>query len=172
MHDETLLPEKPEQPGGEIILYPTEDGRTRIQVRMEGETVWLTIAQMAELFQVDKSGISRHLNNVHDMGGLFHEATVAKFATVRVEDERSVQRELEYYNLNAIISAGSRQLNSSILPRLRSATPSSHLRGHAILLAPSPNGRTSRPLRKLRRPSIQNREHKDFCVPHRISIIR
>ena len=98
----------PEQPGGEIILYQTEDGRTRIQVRMEDETVWLTIAQMAELFQVDKSGISRHLKNVYDTGELLPEATVAKFATVRMEGDRSVQRELEYYNLDAIISVGYR----------------------------------------------------------------
>ena len=82
MYDEALLLEKLEQPGGEIILYQTEDGRTRIQVRMDDETVWLTIAQMAELFQVDKSGISRHLKNVYDTGELLPEATVAKFATV------------------------------------------------------------------------------------------
>jgi hypothetical protein len=99
---------RPEQPGGEIILYQTEDGRARIQVRLEDETVWLTIAQMAELFQVDKSGISRHLKNVYDTGELLPEATVAKFATVRMEGERSVQRELEYYNLDAIISVGYR----------------------------------------------------------------
>ena len=98
----------PKQPGGEIILYQTEDGRTRIQVRMKDETVWLTIAQMAELFQVDKSGISRHLKNVYDTGELRPEATVAKFATVRKEGGRSVQRELEYYNLDAIISVGYR----------------------------------------------------------------
>lgn len=98
----------PEQPCGEIILYQTEDGRTRIQVRMGDETVWLTIAQMAELFQVDKSGISRHLKNVYDTGELLPEATVAKFATVRMEGDRSVQRELEYYNLDAIISVGYR----------------------------------------------------------------
>jgi len=108
MYDEASLLEKLEQPGGEIILYQTEDGRTRIQVRMEDETVWLTIAQMAELFQVDKSGISRHLKNVYDTGELLPEATVAKFATVRMEGERSVQRELEYYNLDAIISVGYR----------------------------------------------------------------
>lgn len=75
MYDVALLPEKLEQPGGEIILYQTEDGRTRIQVRIEDETVWLTIAQMAELFQVDKSGISRHLKNVYDTGELLPEAT-------------------------------------------------------------------------------------------------
>ncbi len=98
----------PEQPGGEIILYRTEDGRTRIQVRMEDETVWLTIAQMVELVQVDKSGISRHLKNVCNTGELISGATVAKFATVRMEGGRSVQRELEYYNLDAIISVGYR----------------------------------------------------------------
>jgi len=98
----------PEQPGGEILLYQTEDGRTRIRVRMGGETVWLTIAQMAELFQVNKSGISRHLKNIYSTGELRPEATVAKFATVQMEGNRSVQRELEYYNLDAVISVGYR----------------------------------------------------------------
>ena len=92
----------------ELILYQTEDGKTRIEVRLQGETVWLTLSQMAELFQVDKSGISRHLKNIYETGELRPEATIANFATVQQEGSRSVQRALEYYSLDAIISVGYR----------------------------------------------------------------
>ncbi len=92
----------------ELILYRTEDGKIRIEVRLQGETVWLTLGQMAELFQVDKSGISRHLANIYETGELRPEATIANFATVQQEGSRSVRRELEYYNLDAIISVGYR----------------------------------------------------------------
>ena len=96
------------QPASEIILYQTEDGRSRIEVRLENETVWLTINQMSELFQVDKSGISRHLKDIYETGELQREATVAKYATVQKEGVRTVSRDLEYYNLDAIISLGYR----------------------------------------------------------------
>ena len=92
----------------EFLLYQTEDGRIRIETRMQDETVWLTMNQMAELFGVDKSGISRHLKSVYETGELDRGATVAKFATVQGEGNRSVTRELEYYNLDAIISVGYR----------------------------------------------------------------
>lgn len=92
----------------ELILYQTEDGKTRIEVRLHGETVWLTLSQMAELFQVDKSGISRHLKNIYETGELRTEATIANIATVQQEGSRSVQRALEYYSLDAIISVGYR----------------------------------------------------------------
>ena len=92
----------------EILLYTTEDGRVRIETRMENETVWLTINQMSELFQVDKSGISRHLKNIYETGELNRTSTVAKFATVQNEGKRQVTREIEYYNLDAIISVGYR----------------------------------------------------------------
>jgi hypothetical protein len=101
-------PNRAQALGSEIVLYEAEDGSTRIEVRLEKETVWLTINQMAELFQVDKSGISRHLNKIYESGELQREATVAKYATVQKEGERSVSRELEYYNLDAIISVGYR----------------------------------------------------------------
>lgn len=92
----------------EFLLYRTEDGRVRIQTRLENETVWLSINQMAELFQVDKSGISRHLANVYESGELVREATVAKFATAQREGTREVTRQVEHYNLDAIISVGYR----------------------------------------------------------------
>lgn len=92
----------------EFLLYRTEDGRVSIQARLQDETVWLSINQMSELFGVDKSGVSRHLKNIYESGELRQEATVAKFATVQDEGGRSVSRELEYYNLDAIISVGYR----------------------------------------------------------------
>jgi len=92
----------------ELILYQTEDGKTRIEVRLQDETVWLSLNQMAELFQVDKSGISRHLKNIYETGELWPEATIANFATVQQEGSRSIQRAIEYYNLDAIISVGYR----------------------------------------------------------------
>lgn len=92
----------------EFLLYRTEDGKVSIQTRMQDETVWLTLQQMSELFQVDKSGISRHLKNIFESGELVQESTVANFATVQDEGGRSVSRKLEYYNLDAIISVGYR----------------------------------------------------------------
>ena len=79
----------PKESGGEFLLYQAEDGRPRIEVRLQGETVWLTINQMAELFHVDKSGISRHLKNIYESGELELAATVAKFATVQTEGSPS-----------------------------------------------------------------------------------
>jgi hypothetical protein len=94
--------------GTELLLYQSEDGQTRIEVRLVGETLWLTQNLMAELFQVDKSGISRHLENIYETGELAREATVARFATVQQEGSRQVSRDLEHYNLDAIISVGYR----------------------------------------------------------------
>lgn len=93
---------------GEIIMYQTDDGISKINVNMYDETVWLSLDQMAELFQRDKSTISRHIKNVFEDGELIRESTVAKFATVQIEGEREVERELDYYNLDVIISVGYR----------------------------------------------------------------
>ena len=107
--DKTTGPPAPGPGGGtELLLYQTEDGQTRIEVRLVGETLWLTQNQMAELFQVDKSGISRHLDNIYETGELSREATVARYATVQQEGNRQVSRDLECYNLDAIISVGYR----------------------------------------------------------------
>ena len=84
---------KPE-PDSDLILYLTEDGRTRLQVRLEGETVWLSLNQMADLFQRDKSVISRHIKNVFDEGKLVPEGTVAKSATVQTEGGKQVTTRL------------------------------------------------------------------------------
>ena len=95
-------------PDSDLILYQTEDGRTRLQVRLEGETVWLSLNQMADLFQRDKSVISRHIKNVFEEGELSAESTVAKSATVQTEGGKQVTREIEFYNLDVIISVGYR----------------------------------------------------------------
>ena len=93
---------------GQILLYQTPDGESRIEVRLQDETVWLSLDQMAELFQRNKSTISRHIKNVFEEGELQSEATVAFFATVQTEGKRKVERDIAYYNLDMIISVGYR----------------------------------------------------------------
>ena len=101
------LPSSPDN-SGDVLLYQTEDGETRIEARMVNESVWLTQAQMSDLFQKDKRTISEHIQNIFEEGELSEAATVRKFRTVRIEGERSVSRDLEYYNLDVIISVGYR----------------------------------------------------------------
>ena len=91
-----------------IVIYQTEDGRTQIDVRMENETVWLTQAQMAELFQTDRTSIVRHINNIYRVEELERESTCAKFAQVQIEGKRTVKRAIPYFNLDMIISVGYR----------------------------------------------------------------
>ncbi|MBK8118667.1 MAG: virulence RhuM family protein [Sulfuritalea sp.] len=93
---------------GEFLLYTTEDGVAKLEVRMVDETVWLSLTQMAELFQRDKSVISRHIKNIYEEGELAPQATVANFATVQREGARAVEREVTHYNLDVIISVGYR----------------------------------------------------------------
>ena len=93
---------------GEIILYQTEDGLTKIDVRFEDETVWLTQQQMAELFQSSRSNIVEHIQHIYEEGELDEAATCRKFRQVRTEGNRQVTRELPYYNLDMIISLGYR----------------------------------------------------------------
>ena len=91
-----------------IIIYTTEDGLSKIETTFDGDTVWLSIDQMAELFQRDKSTISRHIKNIYSEEELAQEATVAYFATVQNEGNRQVERNICYYNLDVIISVGYR----------------------------------------------------------------
>ena len=93
---------------GEIVIYQTEDGITKLSVNLQDETVWLSLEQMAELFQRDKSTISRHIKNVFGERELRQASTVANFATVQKEGGREVVRNIEYYNLDVIISVGYR----------------------------------------------------------------
>jgi hypothetical protein len=94
--------------GSELILYQTEDGRTRIQCRFEEGNVWLTQALMAELYQVAVPTVNEHLKGIYDEGELPREATVRKFRIVRSEGVRQVARELEHYSLAAILAVGYR----------------------------------------------------------------
>lgn len=91
-----------------IIIFKTDDEQIKVDVRFYNESVWLTIDQMAALFERDKSTISRHIKNVYSEKELQPEATVAKFATVQTEGVREVERNLDYYNLDVIISVGYR----------------------------------------------------------------
>ena len=93
---------------GQIILYQTQGGEAKIEVRLANETVWLSADQMAELFQRNKSTISRHIKNVFESGELKQNRTVAFFATVQNEGQRKVERNIAYYNLDMIISVGYR----------------------------------------------------------------
>ena len=97
----------------QFLMYEGKGGATRIDVRLDEETLWLSINQMAELFGVDKSGISRHLKNIFESGELARDSVVAKFATTAA-DGKTYQ--VEYFNLDAIISGGYRvnsiQMNS------------------------------------------------------------
>jgi len=97
-----------EAPKGELVLFQTEDGRTRVECRFEDGSVWLTQALMAELFQKDVRTINEHLANIYDEGELTREGTIRKFRIVRTEGNRSVSRELEYYHLDAILAVGFR----------------------------------------------------------------
>ncbi len=93
---------------GQIIIFQTQGGETKIEVRLANESVWLTADQMAELFQRNKSTISRHIKNIYESGELEQDRTVAFFATVQNEGERKVERNIAYYNLDMIISVGYR----------------------------------------------------------------
>ena len=91
-----------------IVIYQTDDGRTQIDVRLENDTVWLTQAQMAELFQTDRTSIVRHVNNIYKVEELDKESTCAKIAQVQIEGKRTVKRIVPFYNLDMIISVGYR----------------------------------------------------------------
>ena len=91
-----------------IFLYQTEDGRTRVQCRFENETVWLSQALIAELFQVTVPTVNEHLKGIYAEGELMAGATIRKFRIVRLEGSREVTREIEYYSLEAILAVGFR----------------------------------------------------------------
>ncbi len=102
----------------EFLIYRTEDGQVKLDVRLENESVWLTQQMMADLFRTTKQNISLHIQNIFDEGELSPEATVKDFLTVRQEGTRSVQRKLTHYNLDMIISVGYR-VKSLIATRFR-----------------------------------------------------
>ncbi len=100
--------EDQDAPQSELILYRTEDAQTRIQVRLEGEDVWLTQAQLAELYQVSVKTISEHLQNIYAEGELEPERTIRKFRIVQMEGTRQVRRPVDHYQLAAILAVGYR----------------------------------------------------------------
>jgi hypothetical protein len=102
------MPQESLPPTGEIILYSTEDGRARVECRFAAETVWLTQALMAELFQKDVRTINEHLQNLFEEGEIDPEATIRKFRIVRREGPREVTRLIDHYNLEAILAVGYR----------------------------------------------------------------
>jgi hypothetical protein len=91
-----------------IILYQTDDGTSKIEVRLENDTVWLSQAQMVELFQTTKQNISLHIRNIYEEGELQEASTVKEYLTVQTEGKRQVQRDVLHYNLDVIISVGYR----------------------------------------------------------------
>ncbi|QAA80816.1 hypothetical protein EI546_03315 [Aequorivita sp. H23M31] len=92
----------------EIILYTTPNGEVKLDIRFEDETFWLSQKKMAELFDVDVRTINEHLKNIFESGELDQEPTIRKFRIVQKEGQRQVAREIEFYNLDAIISVGYR----------------------------------------------------------------
>jgi hypothetical protein len=93
-------------PGGQLLIY--HDGALNLQVRLDGQTVWLTQAAMAELFQTSKQNISLHIQNIYEEGELTPEATVKQYLTVQTEGARQVRRSLDHYNLDLILAVGYR----------------------------------------------------------------
>lgn len=102
----SLSHQEPEK--GQVLLYQTDDQGLRLECRFVGETLWLSLNQMAELFGRDKSVISKHLKAIYEEAELQREATVAKYATVQTEGAREVERHIEYFNLEAIFAVGYR----------------------------------------------------------------
>jgi hypothetical protein len=105
-------------PGGQFLVYQAEDGKLKIDVRFEGETVWLTQQHMAELFRTSQQNISLHLQNIYAEGELERGATHKESLSVRKEGARSVQRRVDFYNLDAILSVGYR-VKSAVATRFR-----------------------------------------------------
>ncbi len=107
-----------EEKQGEVVIYQAESGDTKIDVRFVDETVWLTQAQMAELFQSSRTNIVEHIRNIYEEGELDEDSTCRKFRQVRMEGNRQVTREIPHYNLDMIISLGYR-VKSKIATQFR-----------------------------------------------------
>lgn len=93
---------------GELLIYQTGDGATSIEVKLEGDSVWLNQYQLAELFQTDRTALVKHIRNIYKSGELSEEATCAKIAQVQKEGKRTIRRNIDHYNLDLIISVGYR----------------------------------------------------------------
>ena len=115
---------------GEIVIYQTSKKEIELKVRLEKETVWLNLNQIADLFDTDKSGISRHIKNIYQSEELKRSSTVAKIATVQIEGDREIKRDIEYYNLDIVLSIGYR-VNSKRATQFR-IWATKTLKGHLI----------------------------------------
>lgn len=118
MNHETHERHEKETSKGEVLVYQSDDGRIRLDVRLQDETVWLTQPLMAELFQTTQQNVSQHIQNIYEEGELHQEATHKKILSVRQEGTRQVQRNLDFYNLDMIISVGYR-IKSVVATRFR-----------------------------------------------------
>lgn len=103
---------------GDIVIYQSEDGNTKINVNLQDETVWLSQQQLAELYQSSRTNIVEHIRNIYEEGELSEVSTCRNFRQVRREGKRDVCREIPFYNLDMIISLGYR-IKSSIATRFR-----------------------------------------------------
>lgn len=101
-----------------IVIYQGKNGEIGFKGDFQHETVWASLQQIGDLFETDKSGISRHIKNIYQEGELSRKATVAKIATVQTEGDRTVKRQIEYYNLDLILSVGYR-VNSKTATKFR-----------------------------------------------------
>ncbi|MBW1746277.1 MAG: virulence RhuM family protein [Deltaproteobacteria bacterium] len=108
----------PEKNNSQILIYQTEGGKTKIEVRLENETVWLTQKLIAELFQVGVNTVNYHIKELYSEGELMPEATIRKFRIVQKEGKREVSRTVDFYNLDMIISVGYR-IKSHVATRFR-----------------------------------------------------
>ena len=106
MTDDKLPANQP--PEGQFLLYQTEDGQTRIECRLQSETIWLTQKQLAELFQSSVPNINQHLKSIFEDGELRPEATIKKYLIVQIEGKREVSRQVDHYSLEAILAVGFR----------------------------------------------------------------
>jgi len=104
--------------GGNILIYRTEGGQTKLEVRLEGETLWLSQAGLAQLYQTTKQNISLHIQNIYDEGELAEDSTVKEYLTVQNEGVRQISRQVKHYNLDMIISVGYR-IKSNIATHFR-----------------------------------------------------
>lgn len=98
----------PKEGLNEILLYTTRNGKVKVEIYLQNETIWLTQQKIADLFGVERSVVTKHLSNIYNENELNKEATCAKIAQVQTESLRSVSRQIEFYNLDAIISVGYR----------------------------------------------------------------
>lgn len=108
MKEQEQTPEVGEDQGGEFIIYRTEDELTEVHLRLVDGSVWMTQAQIAELFGVTRANVSAHLKNIYEDGDLTRDRTVKNYLTVRSEGDRDIRRHVDHYNLDAIMAVGYR----------------------------------------------------------------